>query len=96
MHDLKGEGSNTFNVNSAGQIYLKSTNVGGNDGLILESQQGGIKLDSESSLTLKSNGSLIDIDGLPSDIKIGKSTHNQYKLVVFNQIQQQFNHKKFI
>ena len=24
--DLKGEGSNTFNVNSAGQIYLKSTN----------------------------------------------------------------------
>ena len=44
--DLKGEGSNTFNVNSAGQIYLKSTNYSGNDGLILELQQGGIKLDS--------------------------------------------------
>ena len=68
--DLKGTGAETFKVNSGGQVFIRSNTYTGNNGIHIESTQGGVQIKSNKTL---------DLDG-SSEIIIGSSTNSTIQI----------------
>ena len=83
--DLKGTGAETFKVNSGGQVFIRSNTYTGNNGIHIESTQGGVQIKSNKTLDLDGSSELVEI-------------HQQispHKLVDIKQIRQQFSQEEY-